>query len=214
MSISLVTHVDQITRNVTIYQEEVRKSAGLNARIARTVWWYAIPTMSGWQFAPSKFVGYINLDASKYLKQAQSLDGRDTEKAMRDLFATVDPQSPLFNELRGALEVFTQSLGSNIGGRFKGIRVPPDVLSAIAPNRRIACDASVSARIASDPEICGGRPRIRGTRVRVSDIIEMLADGATREEIVQDYPYLSLEDIAAALAFAARAVSHAIVRAA
>lgn len=72
----------------------------------------------------------------------------------------------------------------------------------------------VLSRIAVDPEICGGRPCIRGTRVRVSDIVDMLAEGATTPEIVGDYPYLSPEDVAAALKYAAMAVNHRIVHAA
>jgi uncharacterized protein (DUF433 family) len=54
-------------------------------------------------------------------------------------------------------------------------------------------------RIVVDPKICGGRPTIRGTRVRVVDILEMLADGASRREILDDFPYLTDEDITAAL---------------
>lgn len=45
-------------------------------------------------------------------------------------------------------------------------------------------------RITIDPEQCGGRPCVRGLRVRVSDILNLLASGATREEILADYPYL------------------------
>src|SRR5438093_469904 len=54
------------------------------------------------------------------------------------------------------------------------------------------------ARVTSDPRICGGRPCITGTRMRVSDIVEMLAHGATRQEILADFPYLSDQDITAA----------------
>jgi uncharacterized protein (DUF433 family) len=68
-------------------------------------------------------------------------------------------------------------------------------------------------RISPDPAICGGRPAIKGTRVRVSDILEMLAGGATKAEIVADYPYLSVEDIRAALAYAAGNSGHPIVTA-
>ena len=53
-------------------------------------------------------------------------------------------------------------------------------------------------RIASDPRICGGRPCIKGTRMRVSDIVDMLAQGVTSAEIVEDFPYISEDDIAAA----------------
>lgn len=69
-------------------------------------------------------------------------------------------------------------------------------------------------RITIDPEVCGGRPCIRGLRIRVRDILDMLAGGATREEIVADYPYLEDEDITAALEFAARATDHAVIAAA
>jgi uncharacterized protein (DUF433 family) len=69
-------------------------------------------------------------------------------------------------------------------------------------------------RIVSAPEICGGRPCIRGTRMRIVDIVEALASGASRSELLADFPYLTDEDISAALRYAARAVDHRVVRAA
>lgn len=57
-------------------------------------------------------------------------------------------------------------------------------------------------RITIDPEICGGRPCIRGLRVRVEDVLELLASGASNDEILEDYPYLEAEDIVAVLQFA------------
>ena len=68
--------------------------------------------------------------------------------------------------------------------------------------------ATTVDRITVDPEICGGRPCIRGLRVRVKDILEMLAGGSTRAEILDDFPYLEDGDITAALEFAARAVDY------
>ena len=68
-------------------------------------------------------------------------------------------------------------------------------------------------RISVDPAICGGRPTMAGTRMRVSDILEMLAGGASEAEIVGDFPYLTVEDIRAALAYAAAAHDHPIVTA-
>jgi uncharacterized protein (DUF433 family) len=59
-------------------------------------------------------------------------------------------------------------------------------------------------RITSDPQVLGGRPCIRGLRVRVMDILDALAGGASRADILRDYPYLEDEDIAAALEYAAR----------
>jgi uncharacterized protein (DUF433 family) len=72
--------------------------------------------------------------------------------------------------------------------------------------------ASHLDRITSDPEVCGGRPCIRGQRIRVTDILELLAGGATRAEILADYPYLEEDDISAALEYAARALDHPVIR--
>jgi uncharacterized protein (DUF433 family) len=66
-------------------------------------------------------------------------------------------------------------------------------------------------RITSNPRQCGGRPCIRGMRIRVKDVLDMLADGATEAEILHDYPYLEAEDIRACLEYAAAQVDHAVV---
>lgn len=63
---------------------------------------------------------------------------------------------------------------------------------------------SASQRITIDRQICGGRPTIRALRVRVADVLDLLASGATADEILADYPYLEPEDIAAVLEYAAR----------
>jgi len=69
-------------------------------------------------------------------------------------------------------------------------------------------------RIVQDQGICGGRPRIRGTRMRVIDIVEMIAAGAERKQILEDFPYIQDEDITAALLYAAEAVSREVLPAA
>lgn len=69
-------------------------------------------------------------------------------------------------------------------------------------------------RIATDPAVCGGRPVVAGTRVRVSDVLDMLAGGADTPEIVANFPYLTPADVRACLAFAAHAADHPIVAAA
>jgi uncharacterized protein (DUF433 family) len=69
-------------------------------------------------------------------------------------------------------------------------------------------------RITIDPLKCGGRPCIRGLRIRVTDILGMLAGGASIEEILADYPYLEAEDIMAALEYAALQTDHPILNAA
>jgi uncharacterized protein (DUF433 family) len=69
-------------------------------------------------------------------------------------------------------------------------------------------------RITIDPAVCGGRPCIRGLRIRVKDVLDLLASGATHDEILSDYPYLEPDDIAAVLAFAARQSDHPVLRSA
>ena len=69
-------------------------------------------------------------------------------------------------------------------------------------------------RITINPEVCGGRPCIRGMRIRVKDVLDMLAAGATREAILRDYPYLEDGDITAALEYAAGMTDHRIMPAA
>ena len=67
-------------------------------------------------------------------------------------------------------------------------------------------------RITIDPQVCGGRPCIRGQRIRVIDILDMLAGGAERAEILRDYPYIEDEDIAAALEYAVKHLDHPVTR--
>ena len=72
----------------------------------------------------------------------------------------------------------------------------------------------MSSRIVIDPEVCGGRPIIAGTRIRVSDILDALAAGDGIDELLADFPYLSREDVHACLAYAARSLDHRVVDAA
>jgi len=68
-------------------------------------------------------------------------------------------------------------------------------------------------RITVEEGKCGGRPCIRGFRIRVTDVLELLGSGATIEEILADYPFLEREDILAALEYAAHQADHPIVQA-
>ena len=69
-------------------------------------------------------------------------------------------------------------------------------------------------RIAVDPAVCGGRPIVAGTRMRVTDVLAMLAGGVGEAEIAGDFPYLAIEDVRACAAYAASAIDHPIVLAA
>lgn len=71
----------------------------------------------------------------------------------------------------------------------------------------------VAERITVDPEQCGGRPCIRGMRIRVVDVLDLLANGLTPEQIVEEMPDLELEDVYASLRFASRRLDHPVVAA-
>jgi uncharacterized protein (DUF433 family) len=66
-------------------------------------------------------------------------------------------------------------------------------------------------RITFEPDKCGGRPCIRGYRLRVKDVLDMLAGGATIDEILADYPFLEPADISACLEYAASQVDHPVL---
>ncbi len=68
-----------------------------------------------------------------------------------------------------------------------------------------------SERITINPNQCGGRPCIRGMRIRVKDVLDMLAGGATEKEILADFPDLEAEDIRACIAYAARYLDHTVL---
>lgn len=64
------------------------------------------------------------------------------------------------------------------------------------------------ARITIDPEVCNGKPTIRGKRITAQTILEFLSAGESREEILRQYPSLEADDIDACLAFAAWLMGH------
>jgi uncharacterized protein (DUF433 family) len=67
---------------------------------------------------------------------------------------------------------------------------------------------TLADRITLAPDVMQGKPVIRGTRITVDLILRRLAEGASEAEILDAYPHLKLEDIRAALAYAADTVSH------
>ena len=69
----------------------------------------------------------------------------------------------------------------------------------------------VMDRITFNPDQCGGRPCIRGMRIRVKDVLDLLAAGVGEAEILEDYPYLEAGDIRACLAYAAAEADHAVL---
>lgn len=72
---------------------------------------------------------------------------------------------------------------------------------------------NLADRITVNPQQCGGRPRIRGMRIRVSDVLDLLASGMSAEEVLEELPDLEPGDIEACLRFASRRLDHPIVAA-
>ena len=66
---------------------------------------------------------------------------------------------------------------------------------------------TLADRITVDPEQCGGRPCVRGMRIRVSDVLDLLANGLSPEQIVEELPDLDPADVQACLRFASRRVA-------
>ncbi|MBS1569688.1 MAG: DUF433 domain-containing protein [Flavobacteriales bacterium] len=73
--------------------------------------------------------------------------------------------------------------------------------------------AQVFERITVDPSVCGGRPCVRGMRIRVSDVLDLLASGLSAEQVLAELPDLEREDIDAVLRFASTRLDHPILAA-
>lgn len=73
-------------------------------------------------------------------------------------------------------------------------------------------DANLLQRITTNPAQCGGKPCIRGMRIRVTDVLDLLANGLSPEDIVQEeLPDLNLDDVRACLAYASMKINHPIL---
>ena len=70
---------------------------------------------------------------------------------------------------------------------------------------------TLSSRITMHPEICSGRPCIRGLRIRVSDVLDLLASGLSTQEIVEELPDLETEDVLACLVYVAKRFDHPVL---
>jgi uncharacterized protein (DUF433 family) len=75
-------------------------------------------------------------------------------------------------------------------------------------------NAKLLQRITIEPGKCGGRPCIRGLRMRVADVLHLLSAGASFDEILTDYPFLEREDILAAIEYAAIQTEHIVLQSA
>lgn len=208
MSDELVGRLDQAIENIYRYRAELPREPRLAERMKRVHVWYAVKSDEGtWIFAPSKFVGYARNTARDHLSAGVVRDGGRTEAMLGSWFDVVSPDTRRATELGDALQEFLRSHGHSGPRRNARICIP-------RPDSNDAADLEVQERIHVDAAVCGGRPHIRGTRVRVSDILDLLASGVPQSEILVDYPYLNEADLRAALAFGAAASAHRIIFAA
>lgn len=211
MASRLVSTRNEAVENIDRYVAATRKNRLLRERAGYVQSWYANKDASRqWQFAPSKFIGYREATAEAYLADSGTRgerDGRQTERVLSAWFSRVPDGGRLGRELTEALRRFLAQFDQVPNARARINVLMSDVESALP----VASDLVIQ-RIASDPAVCGGRPCIKGTRMRVSDIVEALAQGATRESLLRDFDYLTAQDIAAALLYAARATDHRVVR--
>jgi uncharacterized protein (DUF433 family) len=209
-----VTSAEEVIENIHRYQDAIAKSPKIRARVARVWSWYAYKDdqSHAWKFAPSKFIGYRGANIPRYLAESGKdgeLDGRATERVLAGWFTVPEPGSKLERELIDGLRTFLAGFAKAPGARARIGVLRENVAS---PSRSSVNVGVLLSRISSDPAICGGRPCIKGTRMRVADIVEAIAHGASQQELLADFDYLTDEDIAAALLYAARATEHRIVR--
>jgi uncharacterized protein (DUF433 family) len=75
----------------------------------------------------------------------------------------------------------------------------------------LPCVNQLADRITVDPEQCGGRPCVRGMRIRVSDVLDLFAAGLSASEILDEMPDLEADDLQACLRFASRYLDHPVL---
>lgn len=213
---ALVTSFTQARRNIRDYRTKVVEDPSLRARMSYVRAWYVDRTVNGeWLFAPSKWVGYEEPSSRVANIGTGHRDGRETERVLERWYQVVKPTDRLHDELFAAFRTFLGGLNQVPNKRARLNKPRGGFEGQAAESELSASDrGALLDRITSDSAICGGRPIIRGTRMRVSDLLDLMAYGATQEEILHDYDYIAAEDIAAALLYAARVTGHRTIRAA
>ena len=212
----LVSGLAEAKSNIDRYGPELAKSKELQAIMSYARQWHGYLAPDGsWRVAPSKFIGYANNNAAEYVRSHRQRDGRRTERALSAWFVALEPGSAAYEDVTEAvLQLFAKY--GRAPNKLLRVNAAKTERNSIAEGQH-ADETNRSlfrSRITFDARICGGRPCIRGMRIRISDILDMLSAGATRQEILADYPYLEDEDISAALEYAAASADHRVVSAA
>ncbi len=207
MAAKLVSNFTQVVENIARYDRD-RGLGPLSEKIAYVRAWYAVKRADGaWMFGPSKFAGYVGSSAESYRDDLADRDGRETERALSQWFVEADPNDRFGRELYDRLREAVAAQGKVLNALAR-VLVPKDAVEARPAAAR---QGSERWRITADERVLSGKPCIRGLRIRVADILELLAQGATHADILRDYPYLEEGDIRAALEYAIGAVDHQLV---
>jgi uncharacterized protein (DUF433 family) len=216
VSRKLVSSLEEAKANIDRYERELAKSKELQAIMSYARSWHGFPAPDGsWRVAPSKFVGHANNSAAAYLRLQRDRDGRRAERALSAWSDTIEPGSAAYEDIAAAVLRLFAKYGRAPNRRFRVSTLKPERAPGVRTQSTGVPGRSLfRSRITFDAGVCGGRPCIRGMRIRVADILDMLSAGATRQEILADYPYLEDDDISAALEYAAEAADHRIVSAA
>lgn len=212
----LVSSFVEAKANIDRYERELAKSADLQAIMSYARQWHGYIAPNGdWRVAPSKFAGYANNNAEAYLRSHRDRDGRRTERALSAWFDQSKPGSASYEDITAAVQRLFAKYGRAPNKRWR-VNVPKTQRNAVAEGQAVENpDRGIfRSRITFDARVCGGRPCIRGMRIRVADILDMLSAGATRQEILADYPYLEDADISAALGYGAESSDHRVLSAA
>ncbi len=214
----LVQTAAEAVENILRFAQEANAQPALSQRVSTVHEWYAARDGAGqWHFGPSKWVGYRRARAASYLASSGKdgiRAGGKTEEILPQWFEQIDPTTALGKQLHKEITQLLARWGKRPRNPI-GISVLKTEMDVFRQAQQPAfSDEETMSRISFDPDICGGRPVIRGTRVRVADLIDMMAAGAGRDEILDDYPYLTDRDLTAALSYAARATMHLVIRAA
>jgi uncharacterized protein (DUF433 family) len=207
----LVTSAEHARKNVLAFEKELAGNRKLADIMSYGRAWYAGRSGKRWVFGPSKFVGYESNTAKRYLDTHDRRDGRLTERVLSQWFEEAAPDTALYRELHAALQEMFARYGKSPN---KLLRLNVLKADLEMPSQSDRGGRTMLSRITVDAEICGGRPCIRGMRIRVSDVLDLLAAGNGRSQILADYPYLETEDIEAALEYAAQALDHRVIKAA
>jgi uncharacterized protein (DUF433 family) len=214
MDSTIVTHEAQAIGNIVNFESELRASPGLQGILGTfKVWYVYVNSDGGLACAPSKFVSYQDNTADKHLKENGKHGSRHGNKARPNLsrwFVELDQQSAEYRRLLGEIS----RLYGLYGKHPQPLTIFKHKTDPSEPLVKIQTQAAIENWIVHNPDICGGKPTVKGTRMRVSDVLGLLAGGESVETILEDYPSLRRYHIEAALGYAAMAIDHPVIRAA